>query len=389
MTLRRGLLFGFTATALLAQKAPFIDRDQVNTVVQEALQAKQHELAEKGMALSEDVLWAKRSMATDALKRAQEELWAHKDKFAHIPHGLFLAQDSLAMHKPFFQDLKGSGGPLTEDEELKSMAIDGLMQSDADRAIPVVDKLLQNPQASLRLRMRALQALGRSNSPKAREIVVRVAKDSSTPELQSRALRMLDSRDSPQNSQLLDEIYASTTNVEAKRQILRSWARMGAKEPILKVAKSDSSIELRAAAVSQLGGMRAVSDLAALYSSESSTEIRERLIRALADAGDWQKLMEIAKTEKNEDLRSRAIRQAGAVRGSGASEALVELYNATPDSSTRNAILRALSHQGNAKQLIAVARKETNPELKRAALQHLSHMKGEDVTAYLMELLNK
>ncbi|HYI95857.1 MAG TPA: HEAT repeat domain-containing protein [Bryobacteraceae bacterium] len=327
----------------------------------------------------------------------------HKDFSGEIAHAMSIAKDAWSidkanlafqmkeMTKPFFyQGGNTGGGNLTADEELKVMAIDGLMESDSDRAIPLVDKLLQNPQASLRLRMRALQALGRSNSTKAREIVVRVAKDGSNPELQSRALQFLGSRDGAQNKALLNEIYSSAASVDVKRQVLRSWGGMDAKAEILKVAKSEPNVELRGAAINQLAGMRASAELAALYNAESSVEIRERLIRALAGSGDWQKLIEIAKTEKNEELRNRAIQHLGSVKSAEASAALVAMYSSVTEASTRNAILRALSHQqGNARQLIALARKETNPELKRAALQQLSRMKGDEVTTYLMELLEK
>ena len=368
MTIERFFMsVGLTAATVFAQEFPLIDKAKIKMEVEEAM-------------------WASR------------EIWAHKDIAADIKYSVSLAKEAFAldkaafamqMPKPFFQG-KGSGGSLTEDEELKIMAIDGLMQSDSERAIPLVDKLLQNQQASIRLRMRALQALGHSNSTKAREIVIRVAKDGSNPELQSRALQLLGSRDNSQNKQLLNEIYASAGSVEIKRQVLRSWAGMGAKDQVLNVAKSDSNAELRASAINHLGGMRANAELAAIYGSEPSTEIRERLLRALSGGGDWQKLLEIAKTEKNEELRNRAIQNAGSMRASGAPEALVEMYSSASDSSMRNAIHRALSHhQGNAKQLIALARKERNPELKRAALQHLSHMKGDEVTTYLMELLEK
>src|SRR5688572_29631105 len=248
MKLRHGLLLSFTAATLHAQEFPQIDTMKIERAMEE-------------------------------VKRTQEQLWAHKNLLSEVPHAMFLAKEAwadraaFALLKPFFQGgVKAGGGPLSEDEELKIMAVDGLLQSDPERAIPLVDKLLQNQQASIRFRMRALQALGRSNSPKAREIVVRVAKDGSNPELQSRALQFLGSRESSQNKELLSEIYASAGNADIKRQVLRSWAAMGAKDQILNVAKSDANAELRAAAINHLGGMRENAELSKLYASESSTE---------------------------------------------------------------------------------------------------------------------
>ena len=44
---------------------------------------------------------------------------------------------------------------------------------------------------------------------------------------------------------------------------------------------------------------------------------------------------------------------------------------------------------GNAKLLVEIARKETNPELKRAAISALSSSRSKEAADYLMEILNK
>jgi hypothetical protein len=287
-----------------------------------------------------------------------------------------------------YQDAKGRA-PVTPDEEMKMMAIDAVMQNDPERGIPLVDKILQNQQASMRLRMRALQALARSNSPKAWDSVARVARDGSNAEMQERAVQLIGSRENAQNRQILNEIFASTGNVDIKRHILRSWASAGTKDAILSAAKSDANSEVREAAIRHLGEMRATADLMSLYGSESNTRIRERILRSIANTDDWQKLLDIAKTEKDENLRARAVQHASSSKSTGAVDALTALYGSTQDNATRLAVIRGLSEQRNAKQLIALARKETDPELKRQALQHLSRMKGEEVTAYLTELLAK
>jgi hypothetical protein len=357
-------LFGCATAMLSAQELPLIDKAEIDRAMQKAREV-QHE-----MLLQKDFM----ADAKSAMLLAKEAMAADHAAFA--------------MNFQFSQGPRG-GAPLTEEEELKMMAIESIMQADSERAIPIVDKVLQNPKASIRLRLRALQSLGNSNSAKAREIVVRVAKDGSNTDLQSRALQLLSSRDNAQNKQLLNDVYASSTNTEIKRQVLRSWASAGAKDQVLAVAKSDANLELREHAIRALGQMRANTELASLYASETSPEIRERLLRGLAGAEDWQRLLEIAKTEKNEELRNRAIQHVSSMKAPGVSEALVAMYSSSSDTATRGAILRGLAQQRNAKQLIALARKETDPELKRTALQQLTRMKGDEVTTYLTELLEK
>jgi HEAT repeat protein len=64
-------------------------------------------------------------------------------------------------------------------------------------------------------------------------------------------------------------------------------------------------------------------------------------------------------------------------------------YDKEKNSSVRQGILRSFANQDNAKALIAVARKETDTELRKFAVQQLSNMDSKEATAYLMEILNK
>ncbi len=64
------------------------------------------------------------------------------------------------------------------------------MQSDPDRALPYIDKLLHGP-GSPKLKDRALFVLMQSGSDKAAQVLLSVAKDSKDPDLQIRAIRYL------------------------------------------------------------------------------------------------------------------------------------------------------------------------------------------------------
>jgi hypothetical protein len=52
-------------------------------------------------------------------------------------------------------------------------------------------------------------------------------------------------------------------------------------------------------------------------------------------------------------------------------------------------VLNAYFLQGNAKALVAIARSEKDPELKKTAVSKLSLMHSKEGTEYLMELLQK
>src|SRR5207245_1332892 len=97
--------------------------------------------------------------------------------------------------KAFEMEVRQSAGQkidpdVVTDEELKLMALNALMQSDPDRAIPVIEKVLQGSN-SAKLKDKALFILSQSPSAQAGDILSRIAKNGADPDLQRRAVRYL------------------------------------------------------------------------------------------------------------------------------------------------------------------------------------------------------
>lgn len=274
------------------------------------------------------------------------------------------------------------------DDDIKLMAINSLLQSDPERSLPLLEKLLQT-KSSPRLRERALFVLSQSNSPKAREAVVRVAKGSLNPDLQLIALRNLGAFGGAENRQLLGEVYSSTNDVAVKKQILQGFMASGERDRMISVAKSESNVELRKEAIRYLGAMGAANELATMYASEQSTDVRGEILNGMMAANNMAKILEVARTEKDERLRDRAINMLGSNRNPSNQQALVDLYGSSTEVDAKKRILRALGSHRSPQPLIEIARKESNVELKRQAVEILTHMKSKEATDFLLELLNK
>jgi hypothetical protein len=73
----------------------------------------------------------------------------------------------------------------------------------------------------------------------------------------------------------------------------------------------------------------------------------------------------------------------------GKTDALQSIYAKETDRSVKEEVLNAYFISGNAKGLIAIARNEKDPELKKRAVEKLSLMNSKEGNEYLMELLNK
>ncbi len=304
------------------------------------------------------------------------------------PKSRYVAQ-SKALEAEVRRD---SGQPVRPDSEsdddLKLMAINALVNADSEQAIPMLEKLLEGT-ASPKLKSRALFVLAQSSSPRAREVLKAIARGGSTPELQSRAVDYLGQHGGSESRTALGEIYAGSSDVDLKRRILRAFMVGGEKDRLLTAAQTEQNPDLRGEAVQQLGVMGAHEELWQLYQKETAVNIKKRIIQAMFVGGNTTRLIELAKSEKDPELRRTAVRNLGVMDSKRTSDALVEIYNTDKDPSIRKAVINGLFQQSNAAALVALARKEQDPELKKDIVQKLSVMGRNPIaTAYMMELLN-
>jgi HEAT repeat protein len=189
------------------------------------------------------------------------------------------------------------------------------------------------------------------------------------------------------NRQILADVYKSSTDPAVKRQILRSFMQANDRERLFAAAKSETDASLRGEAVRQLGVMHASSELAQLYQSEASLDVKKSILQAMFVGGDADKLIELAKGEKDPELRKSAIHNLGLMKRAGTTEALTVIYAADGSTDIRKAVVNALFLQNNATALVALARGEKNPEMKKEIVSKLSNMKSKEATDYLLELL--
>ena len=274
-----------------------------------------------------------------------------------------------------------------EDEDLKLMAINALMQSDPERALPIIDGILAGNYSS-KLKERALFVLSQSGSPRAAETLSRIAK-SGPPELQMKAIRYLGIGGGSRSRDVLADVYNSTTSIEVKKEVLKAYMMSGDHAHLLALAKGETNPDLRASAVMQLGVSGGRSELAELYTTEPNVEVRKKIHQAMFVGGGAEKLGEIAATEKNLDLKVTAIRNLGLLGGGRTGSQLVQLYQSDTRPEVREAVINALFIQNNAKALVDLARAEKDKELKHAIVSKLSIMHNKDATDYLMEFLRQ
>lgn len=261
------------------------------------------------------------------LGRRDEARAAIADLRKSYPNSRWL-DDAKALEVEIQQQAGQNVSPESQpDEELKLMALNALVHSDPDRALPLLDNLLKSAQ-SPRLKERALFVLSQTNSPRAQQMLDQVARGGGNPDLQVTAINYLGATARRQgNSQPLYDIYGASSDVNVKRAVLR----------------------------------------------------------ALRTAGDTDHLLQIVKTEKNPELLAEAIRLLGNTANVG--DTLVVLWPTEQDQQVKYAILDGLSSERNAKGLVDLARKERDPQMKKEIVRRLTNMQSKEASDYLLELL--
>ncbi len=137
---------------------------------------------------------------------------------------------------------------------------------------------------------------------------------------------------------------------------------------------------------------RAMPVLENILKGSQPPRLKERALFVLGQNGSpqaQQLLAQIARGTANPDLQVKAIQYLGLARDQNNGQVLAEIYGSSSDQEVKRAVINALALQErNTKSLVDLARKETNPELKRTMVMRLASMRNnKDAEDYMLEIL--
>ena len=209
------------------------------------------------------------------------------------------------------------------DEELKLMAIQGLMNAEPARSLPLLEGIL-NSQKSPQLKKQALFVLGQSRDPKAQDLIGKIAKGNSNPELQKLAIHNL-GIGGKKNGAILEDVYKSATDASVKKEILHSFMIMGDKERLLGLAKTEKIEDLKSASIHWLGVSGGREMLAQLYPGETSVKVKKEIMHGLFVGGGAKELVQLARSEKDMQLKKEAVRMLSMMNSKESADFMAEL----------------------------------------------------------------
>jgi HEAT repeat protein len=291
-------------------------------------------------------------------------------------------------------EVKQSKGPVSPesetDDDIKVLALNGLMQSDPEKALPQVENLLKGSH-SPKLKRQALYVIAENNTPQAQKLLEQIARGGN-PDLQVRAIQYMSVRRNPDTPKILLEIYTSTSDPNVKRAILDSFSNNRDKDRLMTVLRTEKDGSLRSAAIDRLSDVDGQPELWQIYQTETTPEGKIAVLNAMRRNGNLDKLTDVARNDKDPKVRQRAIEVIASQDAPNAMATLVSLYSSEQDEKVKSSIIDHLSgRRGDCKPLVDVAKSEKDIHMKMRLIERLSNMTRSCQAAndYLMEILSR
>jgi len=291
----------------------------------------------------------------------------------------------------------------SEEEEIKLAALNALLMSHSDQAIPVLRDLLQRrDSASVDLRQRAVLILGQRQTPETEQIMLDVARNDPDPEVRGMAVMFLAQSQSEEAYQALADIVRTSNDPELKQRAVMALAQRHddrslrlmrdlAREP-------GQDEEVQAVAIMMLAQSHDPTNLdyiRELYGSARSDQVKERILYSLASGGrpaDREWIMQRA-LDPNEslDVRRQAMVMAVQQKDVPVSK-IVSLFDGVQDPEMREQLLYVLAMRDEpaaVDKMMDLARNDPNPQIRQHAITLLGRSKDPRVPQFLMDLINK
>jgi HEAT repeat protein len=259
----------------------------------------------------------------------------------------------------------------TEEESLVLTAIEGLMSMPAERALPLIKKVLAGSQSQL-VKERAFFVLSQMDHPEANALMLEHAKSPNSP-LRKQAIRNIGIGGNAKTIEALQEVYANG-DAAVKKEVLQAWMIAGRKSEVYQVALNAKSEPEANEAIRMLAVMGAKDELRKLGETKKSNR---GLVDADSISGDLDSLRKIANGSGETATRLDAIRGIGIIGKGNAKVALREIYIANSDPQLKNAALQALLIASDEQGVLKLYREAKSTEEKRNLLRMLSIMGGD------------
>ncbi len=291
---------------------------------------------------------------------------------------------------------------------MRAEALSALGQMDRASAMPIVKKVLaRRDECSLELRRRALFVAARDPDADAVALILDVAKNDPDQGIRGEAMRWLPRVAGDNAVPQLEELLRTSTDERAQRSAVSALSSIDsdrARKAIRAIIeRADAPERVRYEAIYSLSrerdGRPASADdvnyLRSLYTKVDNPRLREAVLQSLGrieTPENAQFLLGIVRNQNEEpSLRAAALQRLGRMQSVNVSD-IAKLYDVADARSLREQILYALSQRKEPEaidKLMDIARKDTDPQIRRTAISLLARSNNERAKKLLQELIDR
>jgi len=290
------------------------------------------------------------------------------------------------------------------DDDVRTSALNALMQMDAELALPIIKEVLAKKDAcNAPLRRKAMFIVSQlRNTGEKEDILLDIAKTDTDLEVRKNAVFWLSQVNTDRAVSAIEQVLNTATDYETRKQaifalsqnhspragqILRTWAE-----------RNDGPVALRADAIFWLGQRSSAENgeyLRTLYSKLREPELKERVLfsvsqRSGSENGRW--LMTIA-LDANEsiEVRKKALFWAGQMQATPAAD-LVALWNRSADRELKKYLIFVYSQRRDREivdKMIEIAKAEQDTELRKQAIFWLGQSKDPRAAQAILDIIRE
>ena len=291
-----------------------------------------------------------------------------------------------------------------DDDDIRIAALQGLLNMDAERAVPILKAVLaQRDEGHVCLRRKAVWLVSQKRSPETSAILLDAVRADPDREVREQAVFWLSQVPGDETVAALDSILRdpkTDPEIQEKAIFALSQHRSARAGAILRAfaERRDASEELREKAIFWLGQNRSADNaqfLKDLYTKLESDDLKEKVIFSLSQMGgadNYRWLMDIAlNANENIEIRKKALFWAGQGHSVDVAD-LVRLYDSMKDREMREQLIFVYSQRREdaaLDKLFDIGKNDPDRELRKKAIFWIGQSRSPRAAQYLQDLINQ
>ena len=301
---------------------------------------------------------------------------------------------------------RGSGQRDDDESDIRTAALNALLQMDSESALPIIKQVLQKRDAcSAAMRKKAVFLLSQKQSSETEETLIDVVRNDPSREVRATAVFWLGQVQTDKAASMLEEIASASGDVDIRDKAIFALSQSNSPRAtafVRRIAENaDVPSSVREKAIFQLGQHPSAENadylrslFAKLGKDARGDYLRNKLLFSLSQMrgyGNDRWLLNVASdTAQSEHVRKQALFAAGQAGVTGGD--MAALYDAMTDRALKYQLIWVLSDthdRAGADKLVDIAQKDHDPEMRKKAIFWLGQKNDPRIRQILLDIINK